>query len=225
VSFRGFGALPKSRAHGDDHAERSDHASRPVSSRSPSATGGGRQEALRDPLYLASALSIAAIAHFWRREPEKTLETARRALQVAREVGFPMWQGRAMLLHHWAATTLEPATAKTHFEELSAMLPDFLAASPYGRTAFTPCIVEVYAAAGETDRALGELDDALAFVEASDERAWSSELYRLRGQLLADTNPAEAKLAAHKAGDFAEARGEILRVARRANAREARARA
>ena len=32
---------------------------------------------------------------------------------------------------------------------------------PGGRTAFTPCVAGVYAAAGHRDRALQELDDAL----------------------------------------------------------------
>jgi hypothetical protein len=57
----------------------------------------------------------------------------------------------------------------------------------------------VYAAAGHADRALQELDDALAFAEVSDERAWSSELHRLRGELLADVDRAEAERALARA--------------------------
>jgi predicted ATPase len=143
----------------------------------------------------------------WRREPEKTLETARRALQVGREVGSPVWQGRAMSLHHWAATVLEPQTAKAHFEELSSTLSGLLGAGPYGRTAFTPCVARVYAAAGHADRALRELDDALAFVEVSDERAWSAELHRLRGELLADVDPAGAQRALARALEISRQQG------------------
>jgi adenylate cyclase len=162
---------------------------------------------LRDPFHLVTALTITATAHMWRRETEKTLEIARRALQVAREVGSPVWQGRAMSLHHWAATVLEPQTARAHFEELSATLSGLLGAGPYGRTAYTPCVARVYAAAGHLERALRELDDALAFVEASDERAWSSELHRLRGELLAEVDPAEAKQALAKALDISRQQG------------------
>ncbi|HMJ56952.1 MAG TPA: AAA family ATPase [Polyangiaceae bacterium] len=162
---------------------------------------------LRDPFHLATALTITALAHMWRREPEKTLETARRALQVAREVGSPVWQGRAMSLHHWAATVLEPQTAKAHFEELSSSLSGLLGAGPYGRTAFTPCVAQVYAAAGHADRALRELDDALAFVEVSDERVWSSELHRLRGELLAANDPAEAQRAFTRALEISREQG------------------
>jgi adenylate cyclase len=162
---------------------------------------------LRDPFHLVTALTITALAHMWRREPEKTLETARRALQVAREVGSPVWQGRAMSLHHWAATVLEPQTAKAHFEELSSTLSGLLGAGPYGRTAFTPCVARVYAAAGHADRALRELDDALAFVEVSDERAWSSELHCVRGELLADVDPAEAQRALARALEISRQQG------------------
>jgi DNA-binding winged helix-turn-helix (wHTH) protein len=70
-----------------------------------------RAEALADPFHLSTALTIAALAHMWRREPEKTLGIAREALRVAQDVGAFLWQGRAMSLHHWAATTLDPQTA------------------------------------------------------------------------------------------------------------------
>jgi tetratricopeptide (TPR) repeat protein len=82
-----------------------------------------------------------------------------------------------------------------------------LGAGPYGRTALTPCVAGVYAAAGHADRALRELDDALAFVELSDERAWSSELHRLRGDLLKDTDPAEAERAITRALEISRQQG------------------
>jgi DNA-binding winged helix-turn-helix (wHTH) protein/tetratricopeptide (TPR) repeat protein len=167
----------------------------------------GRTGVLRDPFHLVTALTITATAHMWRREPEKTLEIARRALQVAREVGSPVWQGRAMSLHHWAATALDPKTAKAHFEELSSTRSGFLGAGPYGQTAFAPCVARVYAAAGYADRALKVLDDALAFAEISDERAWSSELHRLRGELLVDLDATEAERAVARGVEISRQQG------------------
>jgi len=112
-----------------------------------------------------------------------------------------------MSLYHWAATILEPETATAHFEALSSGLTTFLAAGPYGRTALTPCIVEVFARAGRVNEALRELDDALRFVEVSDERAWASELHRLRGELLRESDLAEAERAMTKALEVAAAQG------------------
>jgi DNA-binding winged helix-turn-helix (wHTH) protein/tetratricopeptide (TPR) repeat protein len=166
-----------------------------------------RAEFLRDPFHLSTALTIAALAHMWRREPQKALEIARRALEAARDAGSPVWQGRAMSVHHWAATVLEPQAAERHFEELSTALSGQLQAGPYGRTAFTPCVVEVFARAGHADRALRELEDALAFVERTDERAWSSELHRLRGELFKEEDPAEAEQAVRRALEIARQQG------------------
>jgi predicted ATPase len=112
-----------------------------------------------------------------------------------------------MSVHHWAATVLEPQAAEKHFEELSTALSGQLQAGPYGRTAFTPCVVEVFARAGHADRALMELEDALAFVERTDERAWSSELHRLRGELFKEEDPAEAEQAVRRALEIARQQG------------------
>jgi DNA-binding winged helix-turn-helix (wHTH) protein len=166
-----------------------------------------RAETLRDPFHLSTALTITALAHMWRGEPEKTFAIAHRGLQVARDVGSLVWQGRALSLYHWAATVLDPRAASSHSEQLSAGLSGLLGAGPYGRTAFTPCLAGVYAAAGRTERALSELDDALAFVEVSDERAWSSELHRLRGDLLAQLDPVEARRAILRALEIARRQG------------------
>jgi DNA-binding winged helix-turn-helix (wHTH) protein len=166
-----------------------------------------RAESLRDPFHLSTALTIAALAHMWRRDPEKTFETAEHALRVARDAGALVWQGRAMSLYHWAATILEPSAANVHREALTSGLPGPLSAGPYGRTAFTPCLVEVFARAGQTGRAIREIDEALAFVEVSDERAWSSELHRLRGVLIKDTDPVEAERAITRALEIAQQQG------------------
>ncbi len=166
-----------------------------------------REAVLRDPFHLVTALTITALTHMWRREPEKASEVGLHALQVAREVGSPVWLGRAMALHHWAQTVLEPRSAVANFDELSTTLADVLGSGPYGRTAFTPCVAHVSQAADHGDRALKELDEALAFVESSDERAWSSELHRLRAELLAPTDPEEAQRALARALEISRRQG------------------
>jgi DNA-binding winged helix-turn-helix (wHTH) protein/tetratricopeptide (TPR) repeat protein len=166
-----------------------------------------RAESMRDPFFLLSALTLTALGHMWRREPEETFDMARRALEVSTDVGSPIWEGRAMSLYHWAATVLEPESAKTHYDALSTGLTTFLAAGPYGRTALTPCVVEVYARAGRVSEALREIEDALRFVEVTDERAWASELHRLRGELLKDSDLAEAERAMRNALEIAAAQG------------------
>jgi adenylate cyclase len=166
-------------------------------------------ESAGDPYYLCVALTVAALTHFWRREPEHALAAARRALDVGRDEGSPVWRGWAMSVHHWAATALDSGTAPSHSEELSTSLGTLLGAGPGpgGRTAFTPCVVAVHAAAGHRDRAVRELDEALAIVEQTDERAWSSELHRLRGELLRDSDKAEAERAMKRALEVSREQG------------------
>ena len=166
-----------------------------------------RAERLGDPFHLSTALTITALAHMWRREPERTLEVARRALQVAGDAGALVWQGRAMSLFYWASAVLDPDQASSHFEALSHGLSERLSAGPYGRTAFTPSIVEVCVRAGARQRALHELEEAIVFVERTDERAWSSELHRLLGELLRERDPAGADAAIEKALEIARAQG------------------
>lgn len=65
----------------------------------------------------------------------------------------------------------------------------------------------VYAAAGNRDRALREIEEALSFVEQTDERAWSSELHRLRGELLKESDAAEAERAIKTALEISRSQG------------------
>jgi DNA-binding winged helix-turn-helix (wHTH) protein len=177
---------------------------------------GARAEALRDPFQQTVALTMTALVHMWRREPDRTFAAAQQALGLARDAGALVWQGRAMSLYHWAATTLDPRSAGEHFDALSTGLAGPLGAGPYGQTAFTPCLVEVAAQAGRPDRALQLLDDALAFVEVSDERAWSSELHRLRGQITAERDPAQAEREIRTGLEIARRQGAksfVLRAA------------
>jgi hypothetical protein len=53
---------------------------------SPSSWAAG------DPYYLCVALTVAALTHVWRREPEHALAAARRALDVGRDEGSPVWR-------------------------------------------------------------------------------------------------------------------------------------
>jgi DNA-binding winged helix-turn-helix (wHTH) protein/tetratricopeptide (TPR) repeat protein len=166
-----------------------------------------RAEASHDPFHLCIALTMTALVHVWRREPKDAQDAARRALSVGHDEGSPVWQGRAMSIHHWAATALDPRKAPSLSEELATALTVRLGAGPVGRTPFTPCVVGVYASAGHRDRALQELDEALAFVDRTDERAWSAELHRLRGELLSESNELEARSALTRAVEISREQG------------------
>jgi hypothetical protein len=102
---------------------------------------------------------------------------------------------------------LDPRAAPPLSDELATALAVRLGAGPVGRTPFTPCVVGVYVSAGHRDRALQELDEALAFVDRTDERAWSSELHRLRGELLRESNEVQAQGAFTRAVEISREQG------------------
>ena len=80
-------------------------------------------------------------------------------------------------------------------------------------------LAEGYGVAGQVDDGLGALAEAFALTEASGERGWEAELYRLKGELLAQ-QPAcrlmEAEACLQQALDLArrqEAKALELRAA------------
>jgi DNA-binding winged helix-turn-helix (wHTH) protein len=166
-----------------------------------------RAEGARDPFHLIVALTMMALAHAWRREIELARSAARKALDLGRDGASPIWVGRAMSVHHWAESMLAPDKAQSYCNELSTAVALQLNAGPGGRTAFTPDVSAVYEASGYHERAVRELDEALAFVERTDERAWSSELHRFRGELLGKSDSAEAERSFKKALVIARGQG------------------
>ena len=75
---------------------------------------------------------------------------------------------------------------------------------------FLGLMAETCRTAGQFDEALGCVDDALAEAEASGEKVYAAQLYRLRGELLAGGSPAqqgEAETALESAVALAEAQG------------------
>jgi len=74
-------------------------------------------------------------------------------------------------------------------------LPEFLAV-----------LAEMYGKAGQPERGLSTLDEALAIMRKNDERYYESELYRLEGELLLTQDPGsapEAETSFHQAIDVA----------------------
>ncbi len=171
------------------------------------ASGLAQAEALGDPFQLATALTMLSLAHTWRREPGAALDFAKRAFEVAKDAGSLVWQGRSLTLLHGALVELEPARAEQSLEELTRGLPGPLRTVAYGRTAFLPSFIAVCVRAGQHARALREVDEVLDFVETSDERAWSAELHRVRGDLMESIDPVAALQAHATAAAVAHAQG------------------
>jgi DNA-binding winged helix-turn-helix (wHTH) protein len=166
-----------------------------------------RASSLEDPVHLAAALAVAALVHRLRREPEPALDLGRRALEVARDARLPLWEARAMSVYHWAAAVLEPKDAVGHFTALSSALAPLLKTGFYNWPAILVCVIDLFSLAGRETDGVREIDDALRYVEESDERAWESELHRLRGDLVREKDPAGARSSFERAFEIAHRQG------------------
>lgn len=132
---------------------------------------------------LAYALHFMALMHQLRREPAGTRLQAQALLDLAQEQGFPVFQA-------WGTLLLGCALAEDgRAAEGSALIRQGQAATHsagarVARSASLAVLAAVYQGAGETTAGLATVDEALAFVEQSDERYYEAELHRVRGELL-----------------------------------------
>ena len=154
-------------------------------------------ESLEDPFTLALGLAAAATVQVWRHDDESALEFARRGMQAAADAGSGLGMMRASAFFQLASVRLERTSAATALRAVDKALSLQAPPSRVGRTNFALVVIEIAARAGETERALTEIADALDFANEHDERAWEPELHRLRGELLtaSDRQAAERSFA------------------------------
>ncbi len=131
---------------------------------------------------LAHALSMAASVHQERREVQTCLEYAEAVIEIARQQGFAYREMGGMIQCRWALTRQGQA------EEGIAQLRRGIAAlrslgAEAWRTYYLALLAEAHGIARQPDEGLRELTEALALVDATGERWYEAELYRLKGQL------------------------------------------
>jgi predicted ATPase len=131
---------------------------------------------------LANALGYAARLHQLRREVQATHECAEAEMALAREHGFAFLLAEATCFQGWVLT-------EQGREEGIAQIRQGLAAwraagAEIGRTQYLALLAEAYGKAGQVAKGLTVLAEALTILDASGERRWEAELYRLYGALL-----------------------------------------
>jgi DNA-binding winged helix-turn-helix (wHTH) protein/tetratricopeptide (TPR) repeat protein len=143
-----------------------------------------------DPYQRAYVLGGWALIHIWRREPVEAAELARRALALAEEASFDVVKQKARRVLEWARAEVEPTPSP---EQVDAWTSRSWAVDGVGRTIDASYFAATCLRLGRPDRALEEVTSALAFAEQTDERIVEPELHRLRGEILARTDPAAAE--------------------------------
>jgi len=132
---------------------------------------------------LAFTLCYAAQLHQFRREGPLALERAEAALTLSIEQGFALYVARGTALRGWALA------AQGQGEAGIAQIRRGMAAwrdtgSEVQRPYWLALLAEACANAGQLDRGVRALAEALEAVAITGERWWAAELYRLQGELL-----------------------------------------
>ena len=145
------------------------------------AVSQGRE--LSEPHSLAHALGFAAVLHQLRRERELTREYAEAVIALSTEHGLVLYQTMGTILRGWALV------GQSDDEDAIRQVRRGLAAwQTTGAQLMRPhslgLLAEVLHAASHTEEGLEVVDEALAIGDATGERWYQAELYRLKGELL-----------------------------------------
>ena len=148
---------------------------------------------------------LSSLFHSFCRELRLTQERSEAAISLAKEQGFPYFMAIGSLLRGWALA--QQRQAQEGIEQLHQGL---IAVRATGAELLRPCylalLAHAYGAMGQPEAGLTALTEALALVDATGERWYEPELYRLKGELLlqcSSDNQADAESCFHHALDIA----------------------
>ena len=130
------------------------------------------------------AMFFCAMIHQFRREQEDAATIADDLIDLASRCGYSLWVSGGLLLRGWADVMGgRPADGLASMERGSEGWRSAGAriVTPY----WCALLAETYMESGHLDDALRHVSAGCDAAEGSGERWWESELYRLRGELLA----------------------------------------
>lgn len=170
----------------------------------------------------AHALSIAGYLHAYRDLPDAILECEEAAMRICQEHGLSFFNTMATILRDWALLAKQPPDLAQAVAELEQDVAVYeRSGAGLSRPLWRHFLAVGCSYLGQIDAALEHVATGLAIVEASGERFWEAELYRLRGDLLL-MQGASPEASYDKALDIARGQG-ALSLELRATMRLARA--
>jgi class 3 adenylate cyclase len=141
--------------------------------------------------------------------PHENRQYAEAVLDVAGEHGYPLWAALGTFHKHWSSAVLGEASDGVTL--LTQGLSLIAATGTVTTKAFYLArLAEVYALLAQPAEGLSKLKEGAQFIEATEERIWEADLYRVQGDLLNATDDhGAAEVSFHRA----------LAVARRQSAK------
>ena len=135
---------------------------------------------LAHPFNLAFALNCAARLHRFRRDPHSAQERAEAGIALSREHGFRQFLATASMLRGWALAT--QGQRAEGLAQLRQGLADRGATGAQIRPSTLLLLADVYGHIGQPEEGQRVLSEAETAAQASGERYYEAELYRLKGE-------------------------------------------
>ena len=158
---------------------------------------------LAEPQGLAHAFFFASGLYHLRRDHVLAQQYAEAAVEISAQHGLVMYQAMASAMHGWtlneqgreneAISQIREAIATLDATSTSLVRPQFLGS-----------LAQALSKADQTQEALRVLNEAIAMVLNKGERYYEAELYRLKGELLLDSDQTEAEQCFKKSLQIAE---------------------
>lgn len=132
------------------------------------------------------SLVYAAWLHQLRREPQALQTQAEAAIALCTKQGIMLYLVVAAVLRGWLLA--EQDQAEEGIAQISQSLAAFQSAGAYiFRPYFLILLAEAYENNSQIEEGLKALDEALAMIDKGGERLYEAEVYRLKGELLMQT--------------------------------------
>jgi DNA-binding winged helix-turn-helix (wHTH) protein/predicted ATPase len=136
------------------------------------------------PLIQARVLGHAAVVDYFRRDVAMVREHAESTMQMARVAGSSQWTSHATILEGWALT-VEGDGARGIARMTQGLAAWRANEQLLGQPYVLALLAEAHGHAGQAEAGLAVAEEALGLVSAYGLRMYESELYRLKGELLA----------------------------------------
>lgn len=154
---------------------------------------------------------IAGSLYLRRGGAERVYEFAQQAIALADEEDFPNLLAWANILDGWSLAQLSSETRAID-QILDAMKWQRESGSRLGLASFSTLLAEAYISVHEHGKALETIEQGLAMVQANGERFLAGEMFRLRGELLWDSNASEREVELQFREAIAIARSQEVRL-------------
>jgi predicted ATPase len=159
------------------------HRGYPDQARQKSEAALTLAQKLSYPYSLGAAQVFAARLYQLRRDRAVTQEWAKLTIILAREHGFPVWANQGIIQQGWALADQGESTEGI-LQICQGLATREMMGAKLFQSYYLALLAEAHGKAGQADKGLSVLAEAVAVIDTIGERFYEAELYRLKGELM-----------------------------------------